>query len=987
MLQSWLTSRALLLLLLVATGPGVLAIDANRAPTQYMYRHWDRTAGLPADTVWAVHQSELGFLWIATEGGLVRFDGADFKTYNRDTTDAFIADDVRDIAEAPDDTLWAATFGSGLIRVRGDEVTRFDKKNGLINDVVYSTHVAANGDVWAGTASGVCRLRGDKFRCWTPEDGIAKGRIVRMTEDTEGRMWFASLVDGLTMIDHDKVKTFRVESGLTTPQIFMLMTDPELGVVIGTYNGDYHHVVDQTIVPLDRGDLPEGLIPLSSFRDRDRNLWIGTNGGEGVWRMRPEPKKLNPSEHSLSHVFGMTEDQEGGIWIGSTMGLHQYRAGPFVPWGAPEGVANGTFVVAAASRDGIWAGSEGNGLYRLHVDGRFTNFTMENGLPSDSVSSLLLSDAGVLWVGTFGGGVAWFENDAVTRVISADEGLAGNQVVSLFQTPDGAVWIGTAAGLQRWDGDQITHTFTTGNGLLADLVRDIKMDHEDNLLLSSDSGLVRFSLSELEVVDTFNRDQGLADDVVATTYVDDRGVIWIGGRNGGLSRLDGDTLFHFTREHNIGVPSVMSIIQDQTGYLWFAGRRGVARVARDELDAVAFGNAASVHAQAFSERDGMRAVRVSGGYQSPGVITPDGRLWYATSRGLVVVNPSQLVPPAVNPTALIQRVVADGKPVAGGAPFRIPAGTRSVEIEYTVPSVNDADRLRFRYRMAADGDRWQEAGARRTAFFTSLPPRRNYFEVAVSHGGQPFDDTDRGATRVELYVMPMWYQTYLARTAAVVTLVLLAWGAYLTSVRRLRASQKRLEQLVGERTTALREALEKVEQMSRTDILTGLSNRRHFEERLSRDWTRAVETRTPISVMMLDIDYFKQFNDTAGHQEGDRCLKQVAAALARSVRDDDFVARYGGEEFVVLLAGSDVNATAMIGRRIQESVSALNLPHPGRPPGSVVTVSAGFATAEPGVIDSVEELVRRADEALYRAKELGRDQVVMHRDMARAASG
>ncbi|MFK8031486.1 MAG: GGDEF domain-containing protein [Gammaproteobacteria bacterium] len=236
---------------------------------------------------------------------------------------------------------------------------------------------------------------------------------------------------------------------------------------------------------------------------------------------------------------------------------------------------------------------------------------------------------------------------------------------------------------------------------------------------------------------------------------------------------------------------------------------------------------------------------------------------------------------------------------------------------------------------------------------------------------------------IELYVEPLWYQTYGMRTFFIALALLIAWVIYLIACRRYRLRQRRLEELVGDRTLALREALGEVEKISRTDALTQVSNRRHFEQRLREVWAQAVELRQPVGVMMIDIDYFKQYNDVAGHQAGDECLVTVAQMLAKNVRGNDFVARYGGEEFIVLLVSSDVEATRIVGQRIQSSIRELGLKHPGRPQGSVVTVSAGFATASPGHIESPEELIKRADEALYKAKENGRDCIVVDGEWAK----
>ncbi|MFK8031485.1 MAG: two-component regulator propeller domain-containing protein [Gammaproteobacteria bacterium] len=564
-------SRLALYFILCVNTISANALDATRQPSQLIHASWSRTDGIPAESVWAVHQSADGYMWIGTEGGLVRFDGIEFKVFSSLTHEAFRADDVRSVVEGPPGTLWVSTYGGGVVRMRDGEFTRYDKSNGLIHDVVYSAVVADNNDVWVGTAIGACRLRNEEFTCWSDEEGLAKGRILRVAKDARGRIWFATIGGGVSSYDGTKFTRYSIEEGLGSAQIFMLIEDPVLDVVLGTYAGDHHHVVPDGLEKLDRGELPSDLIPLTGFRDRQDNFWVGGNANGGLWRMLPDTQRLDDPNDPLTHIFGLTEDRNGGLWAGSASGLHHYRAGPFTPWGEPEGVANGAFVVvAAANDDGVWMGAEGEGLFHVGGDGKVTRFTEKEGLPMSSVSALHLQNDGTLWAGTFGGGVALVRDNKIASVLTKEQGLLHDQISAIYRDSDGATWIGSAGGLNRWFDGKITHSLTVADGLVANLVRYIGEDRDRNLLISSDSGLVRLSLYTLQFVDMFDRESGLAADVVASTYVDRGGAIWIGQRSGGLARLDGDKLFRFERRHELGIDSIMTIIEDYEGYFWLA---------------------------------------------------------------------------------------------------------------------------------------------------------------------------------------------------------------------------------------------------------------------------------------------------------------------------------------------------------------------------------------------------------------------------------
>ncbi|MBV7540613.1 diguanylate cyclase [Acidovorax sp. sic0104] len=203
-----------------------------------------------------------------------------------------------------------------------------------------------------------------------------------------------------------------------------------------------------------------------------------------------------------------------------------------------------------------------------------------------------------------------------------------------------------------------------------------------------------------------------------------------------------------------------------------------------------------------------------------------------------------------------------------------------------------------------------------------------------------------------------------------------AHGSEVYPIEDLRQRNRELQALVDERTEALAQANRRLELLSNTDGLTGIANRRHFDEALAREWARAQRARAPLALIMLDVDVFKHFNDHYGHLAGDACLQALALTLAQTGarREGDVAARFGGEEFVVLLPGSDLEAAADVARHIQQAIVQLALPHEGSPHG-IVTVSFGVASLHPQRDQLPEELVRQADRAMYRAKQGGRHRI------------
>ena len=961
-------------------------LSPDRLLTQYLHDHFGTEHGLPAEIIWDVRQDERGYLWLGTQNGLVRYDGARFVVYNSQDWPVFASNDVRSLYIDRDGSLWLGTYGGGVIVFDGQQFRSINTNDGLAHHVVYDITQSRDGAIWFATGGGVSRWLNGEIASWTTEDGLISNRIFRVTEADDDSLWFATFTSGISRFDGQAFTNYSTENGLQSNQLHMLEQLEDGRLLAGSYDGYLYDLSSGEPEVTDRSDLPADLPLQSVFVDRNNNTWIGSYGA-GLWRWSADGRvdSFSKERPPGSHIFNLFEDREGNLWAATMNGLHRFRDSRFLLFGEPESLSDSTFVLKQASDAGpLLVGTEMDGLFELEpaaaTFGRnpiVGSISTENGLASNSVSALMVEPDGTRWIGTFGQGIDVIESDSTRRLTQAD-GLASDHIFAIAKDRSDTIWIAAQGGFSRFENDRIT-TFTGEDQQAYRLIRHILVAPDNTLWLSSNDGLVRLQGDQFRL---WNSDDGLASNLITTSYLDDQGTLWIGSRNGGLARLADDRIFQFTSEHGLPRQSAMSIIEDDQDRLWIGTTDGLIRVSRAELNAVAEGRLDRVNARLFDTVDGLRSTQFVSGFMPSTWRTEDGTLWFATNRGLVGVEPrpDQDSPQSLN--VLIEAVRVNGQPVDLNSidpdqTLNLPTDATTLEIDYTAPVLARPERIAFRYRIGQNDSTavWQEAGTRRTAYFTTLVPGLQQFEVEAYSTDGSFLPAARG---LQIHRMPFWYQQRWVQLLAGLAILVLIYLAYRLTVYQMQQRQLLLEQLVEQRTVELKQALEKVEAISRIDGLTGVFNRRFFEEILQQEWDEAITRALPISVILVDIDRFKQYNDHKGHQMGDECLRKVAKNLAGMLmRKYDRVARYGGEEFVILLPDTDEDSTEKIAERIRLGIIELAIPHPDSDVSEFITISAGCATAREGRIKTAKELIERADRALYQAKREGRNRVIV----------
>lgn len=775
------------------------ALDPAKALSQYVLDVWTTDDGLPQNSVNTILQTRDGYLWLGTQEGLARFDGHVFRVFTRHNSE-LQHNVITVLHEDQAGRLWVGTQGGGLSRWDGERFTNFTAETGLTSDLISAVLEDRDGTLWIGTYdAGITRYRDGRFSYTTEADGLSSNAVTALATDRQGALWIGTREAGLNRYRNGRLTTYRAEDGLPGDDVATLRAGADGRIWIGTRNHGLGWFKDGHLAKYTEADgLPnESLRCL--YEAPNGALWMGTNHG-GIVRMQQE--RFETLKEGLPHdvVRALYEDREGSLWIGTDGGgLARLRNGKFTTYTVREGLAhNFAYTVYEAADGAVWIGTEGGGVSRLK-DGQFTTFTTEDGLASDIVIAIQGTRDGSVWLGTYGGGLSRYRNGRFTT-FTAEDGLPGRSAFALYQSKQGDLWIGAEGGLARYRDGRFT-TFTTEDGLASNLITAIGEDADGRLLVGTfDAGLD--VLSEGRVVAHYAEEDGLQSNTVLSFHADEEAV-WIGTQEGGLHRLKDGVLTSYTLQDGLFSDSIFRILEDGQGRLWMTSNRGLFRAAKYELNAFAEGKATSITSVAYDKNDGLRSQEFNGGVQPAGWKAQDGRLWFPSVEGVVVVDPEHIPANTLPPPVHIETMIADGQPIPMATSLELPPGVRRFEFRYAGLSYAAPADVRYRFMLEGVDETWVEAGARREAFYTNLAPGEYTFHVLASNNDGVW--SERGAA-VSFYLAPFFYQTSWFYGVCLLSFLLLGLLGYTFRVRRLKAQQRELEDLVGTRTADLREA-------------------------------------------------------------------------------------------------------------------------------------------------------------------------------------
>jgi len=767
---------------------------------------WQTEQGLPSGTIYAIRQTPDGYLWLATQAGLVRFDGFKFQIFNRLNTPELKLDDVFNLHVDHTGTLWAAVPGTGVLQYKNGKFKTLTTADGLLSNYVQAICEDKNGNILFGTKKGISISENGMWKHLTKENGLPGDEITSLYRDYFGRIW-AGVRGGIVIIEGDKITTLGAKDNASLRLSMAFESDA---------NGNVWFGGDERLVQYNNGKinsytLKDGLQKggVRALRlDAKGNLWVGTTGGGlSIFRDGKFSTQITDKDGLENNFIGsLLYDREGSLWVGTFGGLCRLKEKNIKTFTKADGLSNDfAFSITQDSTNAIWIATYGGGINR-YQDGKFTAFT--KGMSNTVVRSVLADSKGNIWAGTYGGGLNQ-SRDGKFKVYKKEDGLAGNMVYALLEDREGNLWVGTTNGLSKFR-DGVFTNFSKENGLPDKFVTVLYETKDGTLWVGTNgNGLAQCRDGNFTVPQSV---EIFAGEAIRAIYEDKEGYLWISAGNG-VSRLKNGTLTHYTPDSGLPDNYIYQVLEDDLGNLWMNTNRGIFRVRKKEMDDYAEGKIKTVFCVLYGTADGMRGTEGIGQNHPAALKSKDGKLWFPLTSGVVLIDPNMLIYNTVPPLVSIEELRINKKlqPISEG--MSLNPGSDNIEFNFTALSLRSPEKVRFRYKLEGYDVDWVDAGTRREAFYMNLAPGLYRFRVIACNDDGIWNET---GTVLSFELKPFFYQTKLFKAICVLVVLLIAAFWYWRHVMRLVAHNRELEQKVNERTAELQVTNEELLQAKET---------------------------------------------------------------------------------------------------------------------------------------------------------------------------
>ena len=753
--------RKLVIIAFLVQGLVVYSYSPSKAIDFLHHKVWTMEDGLPINSLNSITQSADGYLWIGSEGGLIRFDGVKFDVFNHENVPFITGDIVSAVLEDKQGTLWVATRGDGVIRRQNGTFDAFTEASGLLSNQVSCLLESSDGLIWLGTRGGLNLVKEGTLSPVSLPETLTTTWITCLMEDKQSRVWVGTFGDGVLMLQYRDNELECEPVGPPGIKVTTLLEDRNNIVWIGSREkGLIRYEPDRFTFFTTKNGLSVNYVSCL-YEDRSGNLWIGTQGG-GIDLLAEEKQGLERGsiisplplrqEFPCRMINAIYKDREGTAWIATLGGgLNSLRETKIHTYNTRNGLStDNVYGVFQDSGERLWVGSRDAGANYLK-DNRFFSLTTKDGLSSQGVASFAEAPEGVIWFGTLGGGINRWK-DGHIDVFGEDQGVPCDFVRAIIADADNRVWAGTVDG-------HILHFNNETFHLLVNLnyrVNTLYKDRNGNLWAGTfDKGLYRIHLKTGDI-DVFDITKGLSHNTILCIHEDERqpDILWIGTIKG-LNRYQAGKFATLYKKDGLPDDTAYWILEDHKHDFWISSNRGIYRLKYKETEAFLNGTLPAVHPVLYGIEAGMRSIECNGGNHPAGWKTQDGKLWFPTTHGLSVIDPVNVSVNRIPPPLAIKKITVNGIDTPVTETVLISPEKNDLEIYYTALSFIDPKKIQFKFIMEGYETEWKDT-QERWVRYTNLPAGKYRFRVTACNSDGVWNEA---GVSVQFRLKSKFYQT------------------------------------------------------------------------------------------------------------------------------------------------------------------------------------------------------------------------------------
>jgi signal transduction histidine kinase/ligand-binding sensor domain-containing protein len=767
--------------------PTLSALDPHRRLTQYTRSVWSEEDGLPEDTIRSITQTTDGYLWLATEEGLTRFDGYDFVTFTKNNS-ALPSNSIRQLTAGRDGMLWIGT-SVGLVGYRSGRFTTFTIKDGLPDNVITSLFEDHNGTLWIATGSHLSRLENNRITNVSAERLLPIQAVRAICEDHQGALWLVG-AGGLIKLEDGKFLPVLGSKELDGNRIAAMSSDRENNLWIAGTKGVISRAPNGELRRFDLQNRSFDNLVEALWADRGGNIWLGANGKLSRLENDRFVSSSFAGENHEGWVRCLFEDREGNLWIGRNNGLNRLRDGQFTLYGRTEGFPSDEPQAVYQDRGGdIWVGFLDGGLVAMH-QGKVRIYSTADGLPSNGIFAIHESrDRGILL--STREGLSWLHAGRFSNYI-LPEPLGHVAVYDALEDQRGQIWAAGPGGVYLMTGKTVHHVIR----------RDALLNGGAAVLSEGLDGSIwvgTYGDGLWQIRDGKAR-QFNSGDRVRALYQDPDGTLWIGTFGDGLSSFRNGVFFRYAAKQGLLSDNISHIEDDGNGSLWLSTPRGICRVAKRQLAELAAGGIRTLTPVIYGLEEGLRSAQSAPGYSigGGGARTQDGRLWFTTTRGLAVLDTTRVnAYGEVSPPPIVQLIgaTADGQGMDLDRPAQLKPGTGHVQFRYIGIHLSAPERVSYSYKLEGMDRDWIP-GDSRSVDYNQLGHGHYRFLVRATVLGQSSE------AAFGLEVLPHFYERQYFRWICLFSGSAAIYGLYQLRLQQIRS---RFSSVLEERARMARE--------------------------------------------------------------------------------------------------------------------------------------------------------------------------------------